>query len=442
MSKLYFFRGERYIRYDAKADKRDPGYNPAPLISAEWGGLPASGVDAALNWGNGKTYFFAGDQCYQFDSFSNDVDEGYPRDIAARFKSLTLDAVDACIKWDLKTAYFFRGKQYWAYDLVNDRMYANYPRQINGNWPPINHPNILKKLSDFGFDSNLDAALNWGNGKAYFFKGSKYLRYNMDPNNEGVEAGWPKLIKDEWEGLFTSGVRAPVMLGYAGFDRSDYPGEARMQELWRDTNLVWCGFYLAPSPSHTDASWMTQLASLRDIGWAAVPIYMGQQQPDVERTAHRASAARGVVDAGEAAQLAADAGFEPGTIIYLDIEHSPTLPSLRKAMKDYYASWVTTVTTLGFRPGVYCPFQYVETLLGLDRSPAFWVVNGTKFPTGSSRTYRNPFPAPEPLLTTAPAASMWQLALDVRARLGTRTISPWDCDSSSYKDPSAIPPSA
>jgi matrix metalloproteinase-14 (membrane-inserted) len=439
MSKLYFFRGDRYIRYDAKNDKRDPGYHPAPRISAEWDGLPASGVDAALNWGNGKTYFFAGDQCYQFDSYHDSVDEGYPRDIVKRFKGLTLDAVDACIKWDLKTAYFFRGRQYWAYDLVNDTTYANYPRQINGNWPPINHPNILKKLSDFGFDSNLDAALNWGNGKAYFFKGSSYVRYNMDSNREGVEAGWPKDISAEWEGLFPNGVRSPVMLGYAGFDRSEYPGQNKMMKLWSDTNLIWCGFYLAPAPSRKDESWMTELAAIRDIGWAAAPIYFGQSQPGVQGGAQHPSAARGVIDAQEAADLATTAGFEPGTIIYLDVDFSPTKATLVPKMRDYYVSWVATITTQGFRPGVYCPFQYAETLLELNRTPAFWIVNGKKFPMGPTRTYKTPFPAPEPLLTTIPEAASWQLALDVKAKLGTQTILKWDCDSSSYLDPSSIP---
>ena len=83
------------------------------------------------------------------------------------------------------------------YDLVNDKTYPNYPRKIAGNWPPIDHANILGKLSDFDFHHNLDAAVNWGNGKAYFFKGNKYLRYNMNPKNEGVDKLFPKDINDK-----------------------------------------------------------------------------------------------------------------------------------------------------------------------------------------------------------------------------------------------------
>lgn len=51
MSKLYFFNGGQYSRYDVKQDAVDPAY-PLP-VAVNWPGLPASGVDAAVNWGNG-----------------------------------------------------------------------------------------------------------------------------------------------------------------------------------------------------------------------------------------------------------------------------------------------------------------------------------------------------------------------------------------------------
>ncbi len=38
--------------------------------------------------------------------------------------------------------------------------------------------------------------------------------------------------------------------GYLGFDRSDYPGDDVMADLYNSTSLFWCGFYLAPAPSH------------------------------------------------------------------------------------------------------------------------------------------------------------------------------------------------
>jgi len=103
---------------------------------------------------------------------------------------------------------------------------------------------------------------------------------------------------------------------------------------------------------------------------------------------HHGNAAQGALDAGHAATLATAAGFPAGTILYLDIEKSPT--QLESGMRDYYTSWVETIPALGFRPGVYCPFQYAQTLLNLNRAPAFWVVNGTKFPAGHGATYSDP----------------------------------------------------
>ena len=67
------------------------------------------------------------------------------------------------------------------------------------------------------------------------------------------------------------------MPGFAGFDRSDYPGDQVMSWLKANTNLVWCGYYLGPSPSHAGTTWMTRRAALAAAGWGVAPIYVGQQ---------------------------------------------------------------------------------------------------------------------------------------------------------------------
>ena len=46
------------------------------------------------------------------------------------------------------------------------------------------------------------------------------------------------------------------MAGHAGFDRSEYPKDGVMDWLKANTNLVWCGYYLGPTPSHSGTSWM------------------------------------------------------------------------------------------------------------------------------------------------------------------------------------------
>ena len=58
------------------------------------------------------------------------------------------------------------------------------------------------------------------------------------------------------------------MPAFAGFDAYQYPGDETMDWLKANTNLVWCGYYLAPSPSQTkDTSWMGKQAYLAGAGW-------------------------------------------------------------------------------------------------------------------------------------------------------------------------------
>ena len=45
----------------------------------------------------------------------------------------------------------------------------------------------------------LDAAINWGNGKAYFFKGDQYIRYDIKADK--ADPGYPARITDNWPGL-------------------------------------------------------------------------------------------------------------------------------------------------------------------------------------------------------------------------------------------------
>ena len=79
--KAYFFMGSQYVRFDIKADRVDPGY---PKSIKEWQrqGMPwADDIDAAVNWGNGKVYFFKGSQYMRFDIKLDRVDPGYPKSI-------------------------------------------------------------------------------------------------------------------------------------------------------------------------------------------------------------------------------------------------------------------------------------------------------------------------------------------------------------------------
>lgn len=421
MSKAYFFNGTQYSRYDTQRDTTDPGYPRS--IAGNWTGLSPAGVDAALTWGDGKTYFFSGSEYYRFDAKTDRVDPGYPQKIADHWRGLTLDRVDACVNWGDGKVSFFRGSQYWQYDIAGDEADPDFPKPIAQDWSGL-------------FPADLDGAINWGNGKVYFFKGNQYARYDI--KNKAVEDGWPKLIRDHWPGLFPDGVRAPVMLGYAGIDRLGYPGDATMQQLWDSTNLTWSGFYLAPAPSQHNTSWMTHYAFLRSMGWGIAPIYVGQQQPEPNSPgSHNVSAGQGTLDAADAIMLATTAGIPPGSVLYLDIE---TGGPIQPGLADYYRAWVEGVAAGGFRPGVYCSFLLAKQLFALDARPVFWTFNINRFRNGPTATYQDPFPAPEPVFSRVEIAAAWQLAQNAVLGLpANQTVRPMDLDSCCMRDPSQIP---
>src|ERR1700753_3783870 len=146
------------------------------------------------------------------------------------------------------------------------------------------------------------------------------------------------------------------MPGFAGFDRADYPGDAVMSWLKNNTNLVWCGYYLAPAPSHGNTSWMTNRAKLVAAGWGISPVFVGQQVTGPG--SHNSSASAGVTDGESAAAMMKSEGFPAGSFVYLDLENGPPLTQLQK---DYVANWCDAVTAGGYGPGVYC-----SHLLALD----------------------------------------------------------------------------
>lgn len=188
--KAYFFEGSQYVRYDAKADKADQGY-PAP-IAGNWPGFPPAfqeGVDAEVVWSHQKVYFFKGAQYLRYDIAADRVDAGYPLPIAGHWPGLWTDNIDAGVVWPNGKAYFFRGSQYIRYDIAKDKADPGYPADIKDGWPGF----------PSSFAAGIDDAVVWNNGKAYFFKGSEYIRYDIAADK--TDPGYPQPIAGNWRGL-------------------------------------------------------------------------------------------------------------------------------------------------------------------------------------------------------------------------------------------------
>ena len=192
--KAYFFRADRYIRYDWATDRAEAGY-PKPLSEWYLPGKMANGLDAALNGEAayvGRAYFFRGDRYIRYDWDGNKVSQ--PQPLAAwNLPGEFARGIDAAINGGgayAGKAYFFRGNQYVRYDWAKDRPDDGYPQALAA-W---------KFPGEFA--NGIDAALTGEGpfaGKAYFFKGDQYIRY--DWAKDQVDNGYPKPIAGYWPGL-------------------------------------------------------------------------------------------------------------------------------------------------------------------------------------------------------------------------------------------------
>jgi hypothetical protein len=165
----YFFKGARYLRYNLDTDLVDVGPDD---IARFWPRLPAefqSNLDAVLNWGDGHAYFFKGPRYLRYD-VDNDLVDVAPVEISANWPKLRNDfqaGVDAAVNWGDGFAYFFKGRLYCRYNIDADVVDVG-PTDIFPNW----------KLPE-EMHSGIDAAVNWGDGHAYLFKGARYVRMNI-----------------------------------------------------------------------------------------------------------------------------------------------------------------------------------------------------------------------------------------------------------------------
>ncbi len=139
--KVFFFNNSNYLRYDWSSDNTDPGY-PKP-IEGNWSGWPSDfqqGIDAAVTWDSGKAYFFKGSNYLRYDWTSDNTDPGYPKSIEGNWPGWPLDfqqGIDAAVTWDTGKAYFFKGSNYLRYDLTSDNTDPGYPKPIEAKWTGI-----------------------------------------------------------------------------------------------------------------------------------------------------------------------------------------------------------------------------------------------------------------------------------------------------------------
>jgi hypothetical protein len=156
------------------------------------------------------------------------------------------------------------------------------------------------------------------------------------------------------------------MAYYAGFDLKTYPGIDTMTWLKGNTNLKWCGYYLAPAPNRGPSGWNGQYSTISGQ-WGILPIYVGQQDPRTATNNYTPSSIltsdQGAIDGADAANLVAGDGFAQGAYVYLDWEYGGIDGD---GATDYIKAWISAVVADGrAMPGIYCSHVVAQGIANL-----------------------------------------------------------------------------
>lgn len=198
-----------------------------------------------------------------------------------------------------------------------------------------------------------------------------------------------------------------------------------MGVLRKQTNCVWCGFYLGPAPSHKDTGWMGQRGALEGQGWGLVPYYLGQEITGPG--SHATSGPRGVIDAGNAASLMLKAGFKDGYYVYLDLENGAPFPTIQQ---QYVSAWTKAVQASGhYHPGVYCSHTIAAKVHAVAAPGTRLCVFRSSLATPHPVTGTN-FPAPDPT-GASPYATIWQRDMNAKITVAGKTTQVDLCTASS-----------
>ncbi|QJD68454.1 DUF1906 domain-containing protein [Xanthomonas campestris pv. badrii] len=225
------------------------------------------------------------------------------------------------------------------------------------------------------------------------------------------------------------------MTCYAGFDTDQFPGLPALDWLKTHTELAWCGYYLAPAPSHADTGWMGQRAALIAQGWGLAPVYLGQQT--IGPGSHDVTARQGSSDGAQAAALARAEGFPQGAVVYLDWEDGGSPP---QAAIDYIRLWIAALVENGYSPGLYCSHARAVELLsriGPGPSPRVWA---WRVSTAGRHRYTGDIQhiqAADPAGCGYSQASLWQYEQDAVLSLPDTPCDGLEVDlsHSAYADP-------
>eukprot|EP00794_Sanderia_malayensis_P004809 gene4809-5439_t len=125
---VVFFYGDKYWIYKGRSLKSGP--HPITKYGLH---KDMHNLDAALTWrGTSKQYFFKGDRFWRYDAVKGSIDAGYPKSMKA-FKGIP-NNINAVFQWNNKAIYFFKDEKFYRYDSRQMYSVPGFPLNIKGDF--------------------------------------------------------------------------------------------------------------------------------------------------------------------------------------------------------------------------------------------------------------------------------------------------------------------
>ena len=208
--KYYFFSGDHYTRYTSEngTDKNFPR-----AVSDNWSGLwdlfPGPYDASIIKYNYTKYYFFKGNQYVRYTP-GEGVDSGYPKYISEYWTRLWREMpgpYDACFYAKTKDKYyFFKGENYVRMSTGSGGgVDAGYPKKIKDHWH--NMPEVFPPPYDAVVQSKANESIY------FFFKGNEYVRYNTSLGIDTSEGEYPQSTEYSWPGVWQLKTYSAITLG-------------------------------------------------------------------------------------------------------------------------------------------------------------------------------------------------------------------------------------